>query len=145
MRSSCCPRPPGPAPSSAARHRGAREIPPRRLEGSLVPGRDSDTSSRWTRGDGVSRRDVGQRGQERRQDHRVQQRAAGHPHGRVQAAGVPRRHCQDRVLRWPPGDQGRVREGEGQRRGQEPCPGLEVGHPLTQHRRPVAVLLKQKQ
>ncbi|KAK1337858.1 hypothetical protein QTO34_000959 [Cnephaeus nilssonii] len=48
---------------------------------------------------------------------------------------LPRRHRQDGVLRWPPGDQARVREGEGQRRDWEPRPGPEVGHPRTRHGR----------
>lgn len=67
--------------------------------------------------------------QERRQDHRAQQRAEGHPHGPVQAAGVPGRHRRDRVRQRPPGNQVHLREGEGQTGARQPRAGPEAGRP----------------
>lgn len=70
--------------------------------------------------------------QEWRQSHHVQQWTEGNPHSQVQAEGIPRRHHQDCVLQWLPGDQVCLREGQGQRRDGSCHSGLEVAHPQTQ-------------
>lgn len=52
--------------------------------------------------------------QERRQDHRAQQRAEGDPNGRVHAAGIPRWLRQDRVPHRLPGNPVCLRDREDQ-------------------------------